>query len=157
MIQTSESSISSISPEILKKIKLAFNTFDTNCTGKINPKQIRIAMENLGEAEKNPTLYQLFLLLEKSEDMKEEITFDEFIKAIYEKLGDNKSQSGIQRLFEMFKNGSESNNLTLNDLKKMSVQLNENISDEELQDMMNRISEGKGQLSFEQFYKIIKE
>ena len=89
--------------------------------------------------------------------MKEEITFDEFIKAIYEKLGDNKSQSGIQRLFEMFKNGSESNNLTLNDLKKMSVQLNENISDEELQEMMNRISEGKGQLSFEQFYKIIKE
>ena len=157
MIQTSESSISSISPEILKKIKLAFNTFDTNCTGKIKPKQIRIVMENLGEAEKNPTLYQLFLLLEKSEDMKEEITFDEFIKAIYEKLGDNKSQSGIQRLFEMFKNGSESNNLTLNDLKKMSVQLNENISDEELQDMMNRISEGKGQLSFEQFYKIIKE
>lgn len=157
MIQQSESSISSISPEILKKIKLAFKTFDTNCTGKINPKQIRLVMENLGEAEKNPTVYQLFLLLEKSEDIKEEITFDEFIKAIYEKLGDNKSQSGIQRLFDMFKNDSESNNLTLNDLKKISVQLNENISDEELQDMMNRISEGKGQLSFEQFYKIIKE
>ena len=154
MIQQSESSIS---PEVLKKIKLAFNTFDAKCTGKINPKQIRLVMENLGEAEKNPTVYQLFLLLEKSEDMKEEITFDEFIKAIYEKLGDNKSQSGIQRLFDMFKNDSESNNLTLNDLKKISVQLNENISDEELQDMMNRISEGKGQLSFEQFYKIIKE
>jgi Ca2+-binding EF-hand superfamily protein len=84
-------------------------------------------------------------------------TFDEFIKSIYEKLGDNKSQNGIQRLFEMFKNGNQSNNLTLNDLRNIANQLNENISENDLEDMMNRISEGKGQLTFEQFYNIIKD
>ena len=110
-------------------------------------------MEKLGENEKNPTVYQLFSLLEKNE----EVTFDEFIKSIYEKLGDNKSQNGIQRLFEMFKNGNQPNNLTLNDLRNIANQLNENISENDLEDMMNRISEGKGQLTFEQFYNIIKD
>ena len=43
-------------------------------------------------------------------------------KDIIEKLGDNKSQNGIQRLFEMFKNGNQSNNLTLNDLRNIYIQ-----------------------------------
>ena len=141
MIQSSESSISEMSPEILNKIKIAFKTFDTNGTGTINPKEIKKAMEKLGESEKNGTAYQLISLL--SEDTNEEVTFDEFVKAIYDKLRDNKSQNGIKRLFNMFKNRSE--------------QLGENITDEDLEEMMNRISKGQGQLTFQQFYNIISE
>ena len=157
MIQSTESSLPEISPEILKKIKIAFNTFDTNGTGKINPTEIKKAMESLGESEKNSTVYQLISLLEKSEDTKYEVTFDEFVKAIYQKLGDNKSQTGIKRLFNMFKNGSESNVITFEDLKNISEQLGENISDEDLEEMMDRISKGQGQLTFQQFYNIISE
>ena len=42
MIQSTEESYSynDIPPELLKAIKLAFNFFDTNGTGKINPKEI---------------------------------------------------------------------------------------------------------------------
>ena len=155
MIQSSESSISEMSPEILNKIKIAFKTFDTNSTGTINPKEIKKAMEKLGESEKNGTAYQLISLL--SEDINEEVTFDEFVKAIYDKLGDNKTQNGIKRLFNMFKNRSDSNVITFDDLKKISEQLGENISDEDLEEMMNRISKGQGQLTFQQFYNIISE
>ena len=42
-----------------------------------------MALKKLGKNEKNPTLCQLFSLLEKNE----QVTFNYFIKAIYEKLG----------------------------------------------------------------------
>ena len=143
MIQSSESSISEMPPEIFTVIKNAFNILDTNWTGTINPKELKPA--------------QLISLLERSEETQEKVTFEEFVKAIYEKLGDSKSNTGIKRLFEMFKKSSGSNAITLSDLKNISQQLGENISDEDLKEMMNRISKGQGQLSFEQFNKIINE
>ena len=57
MIQSTEESLSEISPEIREKIKVAFNIFDTNGTGRINPKEIKAAMEHLGQDAQNPTVY----------------------------------------------------------------------------------------------------
>ena len=155
MIQSSEESLSEISPEIREKIKIAFNFFDTNGTGKINPKEIKAAMEHLGQDAQNPTVYQLISLLDESENSNEGITLDEFIKAIYQKLGDSKTKSGIKRLFEIFKDNPQAESIDLQALKKISEQLGENIPDEDIEEMMKRISKGSGQLTFEQFYNII--
>jgi len=39
--------------------KQAFDLFDTNGTGKIDPKEPKIVMQSLGFEHKNPTTYQL--------------------------------------------------------------------------------------------------
>ena len=155
MIQSTEESLSEISPEIREKIKVAFNIFDTNGTGRINPKEIKTAMEHLGQDAQNPTVYQLISLLDESEDSNEGVTLDEFIKAIYQKLGDSKSKNGIKRLFEIFKDDPQADSIDFNALKKISEQLGENIPDEDLEEMMKRISKGGDRLTFEQFYNII--
>ena len=155
MLQLEENSLSEISPEIREKIKLAFNIFDVNGTGKINPKEIKAALEYLGEDAKNPTVYQLISLLEESDETNEGITLDEFIKAIYQKLGDSKSKSGIRRLFEIFKDDPNSKSIDLRALKNISVQLGENLPEEDIEEMMQRISKGGDHLTFEQFYNII--
>ena len=157
MIQSTEESLSEISPEIKEKIKLAFNVFDTNGTGKINPKEIKAAMEYLGQDVHNPTVYQLISLLDESEDSNEGITLDEFIKAIYQKLGDSKTKKGIKRLFEIFKDDPNSNSIDLKSLKNICAQLGENLDEEDIEDMMKRISKGGNQLTFEQFYDIISK
>ena len=157
MIQSTEESLSEISPEIKEKIKLAFNVFDTNGTGKINPKEIKAALEYLGQDAHNPTVYQLISLLDESEDSNEGITLDEFIKAIYQKLGDSKTKKGIKRLFEIFKDDPNSNSIDLKSLKNICAQLGENLDEEEIEDMMKRISKGGNQLTFEQFYDIISK
>ena len=157
MIQSTEESLSEISPEIKEKIKLAFNVFDTNGTGKINPKEIKAAMEYLGQDAHNPTVYQLISLLDESEDSNEGITLDEFIKAIYQKLGDSKTKKGIKRLFEIFKDDPNSNSIDLKSLKNICAQLGENLDEEDIEDMMKRISKGGNQLTFEQFYDIISK
>ena len=159
MIQSTEESYSynDIPPELLKAIKLAFNFFDTNGTGKINPKEIKSAMEYLKQDDQNPTVYQLISLLSESEDSDEGITLDEFIKSIYKKLGDNKSNKGIKRLFEMFKDDPNIDSIDLDSLKKISQQLEENLSDEDLEEMMQRISKGQNRINFQQFCNIIME
>ena len=140
MIRSPEESFEEVSPDIKNKIKLAFKTFDTNGTGKINP-----------------TVYQFLSLLEESEDSNEGITFDQFITSIYQKLGDNKTESGIRRLFELFKDDAQANSIDLKSLKKISEQLGENIAEKDIEEMMKRISKGENQLSFEQFYDIISK
>ena len=159
MIQSIDDSYSysDLPPELLKTIKLAFNFFDSNGTGKIIPKEIKAALEHLKQNEENPTVYQLISLLDESEDSDEGITLDQFIKSIYKKLGDSRSKTGIKRLFEMFKEDPNNDTIDLNSLKKISAQLGEDLNDEDLEEMMKRISKGKQQLDFEQFYNIINE
>ena len=157
MNRSPEQLFQEVSPEIKDKIKLAFKMFDTNGTGKINPKEIKAAMKHLGQDKINPTVYQFLSLLEESEDSNEGITFDQFITSIYQKLGDNKTESGIRRLFELFKDDSQANSIDLKSLKKISEQLGENIAEKDIEEMMKRISKGENQLTFEQFYDIISK
>ena len=157
MNRSPEQLFQEVSPEIKEKIKLAFKMFDTNGIGKINPKEIKAAMKHLGHDTKNPTVYQLISLLDESENSNEGITLDQFIKSIYQKLGDNKSEEGIKRLFELFKGDSQSNSIDLNSLKNISKQLGENLAEGDIEEMMKRISKGSSQLNYEQFYNIVSK
>ena len=112
-------------------------------------------MEYLGQEAENPTVYQLISLLDESDESNEGITLDEFVKAIYQKLGDSRSKSGIKRLFEIFKDDPNSSSIDLKALKNISAQLGENLAEEDIEDMMKRISKGGSQLTFAQFYDII--
>jgi Ca2+-binding EF-hand superfamily protein len=68
----------------IEEIREAFNLFDTDGSGKIDPKELRAAMQSLGFENKNPTIYQMIAELE---DLEKEIDFEEFLDAITNKLG----------------------------------------------------------------------
>ena len=53
-----------LSSEEVEEIKQAFDLFDTNSTGKIDPKELKAAMQSLGFDSKNPTIYQLIVDLD---------------------------------------------------------------------------------------------
>ncbi len=42
-----------------KKIREAFNLFDTEATGKIDPRELKSAMQSLGFESKNPTIFNM--------------------------------------------------------------------------------------------------
>ena len=48
-----------IHSEEVYEIKQAFDLFDTNGTGKINPKKLKAAMQSFGFDSKNLKIYQL--------------------------------------------------------------------------------------------------
>ena len=57
----------------------------------------------------------------------------------------------------MFKDDPNTDSIDLDSLKKISQQLEENLSDEDLEEMMQRISKGQNRINFQQFCNIIME
>ena len=145
-----------LSSEEVDEIKQAFDLFDTNGTGKIDPKELKAAMQSLGFDSKNPTIYQLIADLDTPEAEKNGgINFDDFVDAINDKLGDKESKEGIRRIFDLFIDDPNADTITLSSLKKISKELGENMSDEELKDMLERASKNGVELTFEEFYDIM--
>ena len=83
------------------------------------------------------------------------ISFDDFLDAINNKLDDKESKEGIRRIFDLFIGDPNADTITLSSLKKISKELGENMSDEELKDMLERASKNGVELTFEEFYDIM--
>ena len=83
------------------------------------------------------------------------INFDDFVDAINDKLEDKESKEGIKRIFDLFIDDPNADTITLRSLKKISKELGENMSDEELKDMLERASKNGVELTFEEFYDIM--
>ena len=60
--------------------------------------------------------------------------------AINNKLDDKESKEGIRRIFDLFIGDPNADTITLSSLKKISKELGENMSDEELKIMLERAS-----------------
>ena len=145
-----------LSTEEVDEIKQAFDLFDTNGTGKIDPKELKAAMQSLGFDSKNPTIFQLIADLDTPEAAKNGgIDFDNFVEAINNKLGDKESKEGIRRIFDLFIDDPNSDTITLNSLKKRARELGENMTAEELKDMLERASSNGTELTFDEFYEIM--
>ena len=115
-----------LSNEEVDEIRQAFDLFDTNGTGKIDPKELKAAMQSLGFDSKNPTIYQLIADLDTPEAARNGgISFDDFVGSINNKLGDKESKEGIHRIFELFIDDPNADTITLSSLKKIAQELGE--------------------------------
>ena len=147
---------SGLSNDEVDEIRQAFDLFDTNGTGKIDPKELKAAMQSLGFDSKNPTIYTLIADLDTPEAAKNGgVNFDDFVGSINNKLGDKESKEGIHRIFELFIDDPNADTITLSSLKKIAQELGENMSAEELKDMLERASSNGTELTFDEFYEIM--
>ena len=147
---------SGLSNDEVDEIRQAFDLFDTNGTGKIDPKELKAAMQSLGFDTKNPTIYTLIADLDTPEAAKNGgVNFDDFVGSINNKLGDKESKEGIHRIFELFIDDPNADTITLSSLKKIAQELGENVSAEELKDMLERASANGTELTFDEFYEIM--
>ena len=76
--------IPGLSDEEIEEIREAFNLFDTDGSGTIDPKELRSAMESLGFEAKNQTIYQMIGDVDK--DGNGAIDFDEFLELMTAKM-----------------------------------------------------------------------
>lgn len=137
----------------VEEIREAFNLFDTDGSGMIDPKELKAAMQSLGFETKNPTIYQMIADLDR--DGGGPIDFEEFLDAITSKLGDKESREGIQKIFNLF-DDDRTGTITLKNLKRVARELGETMSEDELREMLERAdSNGDGEISFEDFYAIM--
>lgn len=89
-----------LSEEEIEEIREAFNLFDTDGSGTIDPKELKAAMQSLGFEAKNQTIYQMIGDIDK--DGSGSIDFEEFLdmmtaKMVRESAAGYFSREGLHR------------------------------------------------------------
>ena len=140
-----------LTEEEVEEIREAFSMFDTDGSGKIDPKELKAAMHSLGFEKKSPTVYEMICDLEERGN---EVDFDEFLEAIGSKLGNRETREGIERIFDLF-DDDKSGTINLNNLKRVAKELGETMSLDELKEMLSRASSNGEEITKEDFYNIM--
>ena len=136
------------SKEELQSIEKAFKLFaDRN--GVVNLNNMVIAMKELKFDESEPVIYDLFAELEQ--EIKQGITYDDFVKILTDKLQDRDSQRSTERVYELF---VKDPNGTLNYevLKKVANEIGDETPDEDLQRLIKNGASNGSDIPYEEFH-----
>ena len=104
-------------------------------------------MEQLGFAKTNPGIYEIIASMDNKENQNG-MTLETMLNTINTQLVDKESKDGIQRIFDLFADEENPENITLNSLKKSAVQVNADITPEELKDLLVRASSNGNEENF---------
>ena len=150
---TSSTSRPGINEEEIEELREAFNLFDTNGDGTIDPKELKAAMQSLGFEAKNHTVYQMISDIDKNGTG--DIDFEEFLDLMTVKLGDSDSPEDVQKVFDLF-DDDKTGFISIHNLKRVAKDLGESMSDAEMLEMIERAdSDNDGQINFDDFYNIM--
>jgi len=142
-----------LSEEDVEEIREAFNLFDTDGSGTIDPKELKAAMQSLGFEAKNQTIYRMIEDIDK--DSTGEIDFDEFLSIMTARISDKDSKEDISKVFSLFDDDG-TGYISLQNLKRVAKELGETTSDAELLEMIERADKDQdGQISLDEFYAIM--
>ena len=137
----------------IEEIKEAFDLFDSDGSGTIDPSELKSAMQSLGFEAKNQTIYQMISDLDK--DGSGAIDFDEFLDMMTARMSDKDTREDINKVFRLF-DDDKTGYISIKNLRRVAKELGETMTDEELLEMIERAdSDGDGQVSAEDFYNIM--
>merc|ERR1719392_224243 len=86
----------------IEEIKEAFDLFDTDQSGEIDPKEMKAAMQSLGYESKNDTIFTMLAELDK--DGNASLDFEEFLDLMSGKEGKDEkdTKEEIEKVFRLF-------------------------------------------------------
>jgi centrin-1 len=135
------------------ELKEAFDLFDLDKSGFIDPNELKTVMEEFGLDARYSTVAEL--MSEIDTDMSEKIDFQEFLEMIRGKPEDENSMSQIRKVFNVFDTG-KTGTINLKDLIQVSEELGESLSDRTLVNLIKKgDSNNDGRVSFQDFYYIM--
>ncbi|KDD75499.1 hypothetical protein H632_c654p0 [Helicosporidium sp. ATCC 50920] len=133
----------------------AFDLFDTDGSGTIDIRELKVAMRALGFEPKKEEIRKLMTDLDK--DGSGVMDYEEFLSVMTSKMGERDSREEILKAFRLF-DDDETGKISLKNLKRVAKELGENITDEELQEMIDEADrDGDGEVSEEEFFRIMKK
>ncbi|XP_071452572.1 uncharacterized protein [Hetaerina americana] len=136
-------------------IKAAFDLFDTDGSGKLEVKLLKVAMRALGFEPKKEEIKKMISEVDK--EGAGELTYDQFLQLMSKKMAEKDTKEEIMKAFRLF-DDDETGKISLKNLKRVAKELGENINDEELQEMIDEADkDGDGEVSQEEFIRIMQK
>ncbi len=142
-----------LSSDEIEEIKEAFDIFDVDKSGSISVSELLKAMKTLGFDSKNPAIFNM--ISDMDHDGNGEIEFEEFLDMMTARISDKNTKQDLERVFKLF-DDDKTGHITVDNLKRVARELGEDISEEELKEIILRADlDGDGKLTFEDFYEVI--
>lgn len=123
--------------------------------GTIDAKELKVAMRALGFEPKKEEIKKMISDIDK--DGSGTIDFSEFLEMMTSKMSERDSREEILKAFRLF-DDDETGKISFRNLKRVAKELGENMTDEELQEMIDEADrDGDGEISEDEFLRIMKK
>jgi centrin-1 len=142
--------------EAMEEIKEAFSLFDTEGKGVIDVRELKAAFRALGFQVKKAEIRQMFVDMDKDLSSAT-VNFDEFVEMVTPKMLNRDSREEIMKVFALF-DDDNTGAISFRNLKRVATELGENLTDEELQEMIDEADrDGDGVINEEEFYRVMRK
>eukprot|EP00392_Amoebophrya_sp_AT5.2_P009923 g9954.t1 len=165
----------------IEEMKEAFDLFDLDGSGRVPPKDLAQAIQNLGLENKNAVVQQILRDLEKAADTeglgevlhlenknavvqqilkdlekcRNTIEFSDFLDLFSAKMGERDTREDVAKVFRLF-DDDQTGYVTVKNLAKVATELGEALTAEELNEMILRAdSSHQGKVSLDDFYSLM--
>ena len=136
-------------------LKEAFELFDAN-DGKIDAREIKEGMQNIGFDDHYPTIYQVIHELDNPRNKNAGgASFSDFCQAVNYRVPEKESTEELRKVFNLFLDDPNSNTTSLESIKRVADEIGENIEELELNAMLNKASKAGARLTFDDFVAIM--
>lgn len=136
-------------------IKEAFDLFDPDGTGKIDTKDLKVALRALGFEPKKEEIR--ILIADVDPSGLGHLSFEEFLNLMSTKMGEKDTRDEVLKAFRLF-DDDDTGKITFKNLKRVATELGEKLTDEELQEMIDEADrDGDGAISQDEFLRIMKK
>ncbi|XP_062513887.1 uncharacterized protein LOC134189586 [Corticium candelabrum] len=144
-----------LTEEQRQEIREAFDLFDTEGTGVIDAKELKVAMRALGFEPKKEEIKKM--IAEVDREGKGSIDFNDFLHLMTSKMAEKDPKEEILKAFRLF-DDDQTGKISFKNLKRVAKELGENLTDEELQEMIDEADrDGDGEISEQEFLRIMKK
>ena len=142
--------------EAMEEIREAFNLFDTEGKGFIDVRELKAGFRALGFQVKKAEIKQMFIDMDKDLSSAS-VTYDEFVEMVTPRMLSRDSREEIMKVFALF-DDDNTGGISFKNLKRVATELGENLSDEELQEMIDEADRDQdGEIGLDDFIKIMKK
>ncbi|TNM98937.1 caltractin [Takifugu rubripes] len=138
-----------------QEIKEAFDLFDTDGTGTLDVKDLKVAMRALGFEPKKEEIKRMIADIDK--EGSGTIDYAGFLNMMTHKMSEKDSKEEILKAFRLFDDDC-TGKISFKNLKRVAKELGETLTDEELQEMIDEADrDGDGEVSEQEFLRIMKK
>jgi len=141
--------------EQIEELREAFNLFDTEHSGTIDARELKAALRALGFEVKKEDVRRM--LNDVGKDPSQPIDFNDFQEMMRGRMPDKNSREEINKVFALF-DEDETGKISFRNLKRISQELGESLTDDELQEMIEEADrDGDGLINPEEFYRVMRK
>lgn len=141
--------------EQIEELREAFNLFDTEHSGTIDARELKAALRALGFEVKKEDVRRM--LSDVGKDPSNPIDFNDFQEMMRGRMPDKNSRAEIDKVFALF-DEDETGKISFRNLKRISAELGESLTDDELKEMIEEADrDGDGLINPEEFYRVMRK